>query len=334
MVQLPLFQPEPPATPDKLNQMLGNSNCRILVAFSGGKDSVAMVLDLLDRGIPKDRIELHHHEVDGRGGLFFDWGCTTSYCEAFAKAFELPIVFSWRAGGIRREMRRTNEGLQPVVYERKGEEVLLPSRPGNSTRRKFPAVSADLRTRWCSSVAKIDVLSRVVNAEYKEGELLILTGERRQESAARAKYQLFEPYRSRTQKRDAWQWRSVLDHSERQVWALLRKYKVQPHPAYELGWGRCSCQLCIFSSANTWASLYELSPEKVQGIASLEQELGHTLYHGCTIMDKVRAGRSMLKPNLVARWGREALTAFQSPIFVEDWQLPAGAFATERAGAV
>lgn len=35
-----------------------------LVAFSGGKDSLGLVLRLLDLGFPRERIELHHHLVD------------------------------------------------------------------------------------------------------------------------------------------------------------------------------------------------------------------------------------------------------------------------------
>jgi hypothetical protein len=38
------------------------------VAFSGGKDSVAAVLDLKERGVAMERVELWHHEVDGREG--------------------------------------------------------------------------------------------------------------------------------------------------------------------------------------------------------------------------------------------------------------------------
>ena len=35
---------------------------RILLAFSGGKDSLACLLHLLEAGVPASRIELHHHE--------------------------------------------------------------------------------------------------------------------------------------------------------------------------------------------------------------------------------------------------------------------------------
>ena len=40
----------------------------ILVAFSGGKDSLACLLHLLDLGVPRTRIELWHHRIDGAEG--------------------------------------------------------------------------------------------------------------------------------------------------------------------------------------------------------------------------------------------------------------------------
>jgi 3'-phosphoadenosine 5'-phosphosulfate sulfotransferase (PAPS reductase)/FAD synthetase len=332
--QLKIFEPKSPITiPNEMQQML-DTNCKIIVAFSGGKDSVAMVLYLLDLGIDKSRIELHHHDVDGRGINLFDWACTPSYCKAFAKAFGLPIIFSWREGGILREIRRENEGLQDVYYEMGDTNIQLKSRKGNSTRKKFPAVSADLRTRWCSSVVKIDVLSRVINHSFKQGDLLVLTGERRQESTARSKYKEFEKYRSYTKSRNAWQWRPIIDFSENDVWSLMKKYQVQPHPCYELGWNRCSCQLCIFSSANTWASIYQLSPAKVEQIANLETEIDHTLYHKMTIWDKVNKGKSFIKPDKLNRWKDEILGEFTSPIFIENWQLPQGAYKTEASGSI
>ena len=36
-----------------------------LVSFSGGKDSLSLVLDLLDRRVSRDRIQLWHQDVDG-----------------------------------------------------------------------------------------------------------------------------------------------------------------------------------------------------------------------------------------------------------------------------
>lgn len=325
-----------PFVPEEIKPLLYHTDCKILVAFSGGKDSVAMVLYLLELGIDKSRIELHHHDVDGVEFNVFDWVCTPSYCKAFADAFGLPIVFSWREGGIVREIYRENEGLQDVCVERDGKVKRLPSQKGNSTRRKFPAVSPSLQTRWCSSVVKIDVLSRVINndPQYKNCDLLVLTGERREESKKRSEYKDFEKYRSWTKSRNAWQWRPVIDFTETQVWDLYRKYKVQPHPCYELGWSRCSCQTCIFGSANVWASIMELSPEKIWYLSEMEVELDHTLYNGMTIPERVAKGTSFIKPENLKRWKAEATGDFVSPIIVEEWTLPPGAFGEESSGSI
>src|SRR5437867_1935751 len=77
----------------------------IIVAFSGGKDSTAAFLHLLEARMPQERIELWHHEVDGReGSRLMDWPCTPAYCQEFASAFRVPVSFSWREGGFEREM--------------------------------------------------------------------------------------------------------------------------------------------------------------------------------------------------------------------------------------
>ena len=52
---------------------------RILVAFSGGKDSLACFLRLIELGVPLDQIELHHHDIDGNGPAFMDWTITHGY---------------------------------------------------------------------------------------------------------------------------------------------------------------------------------------------------------------------------------------------------------------
>ena len=82
----------------------------IIVAFSGGKDSTACFLHLLDIGVPKEKIELWHHSIDGEPGSepFMDWPITESYCKNFADAFKVPIYFSWRHGGFKRELLKPN----------------------------------------------------------------------------------------------------------------------------------------------------------------------------------------------------------------------------------
>lgn len=307
-----------------------------IVAFSGGKDSVAMVLHLLETGVKPEQIHLHHHDVDGGGENLWDWGGTTSYCEAFAKAFGLELFFSYRKGGIDAEMNRENSGLQDVHFQKEtgGEYWVLASKQGNTTRRKFPAVTASLMTRWCSSCVKIDVMRRVIPVMYPEGDYTVCSGERREESANRAKYFEREEHTCNNRKRNVESWRPVIDWSEQEVWKIMEKYKVQPHPCYELGYGRCSCQICIFGSENIWASNYQLSPEKIDYIEQRETQFGFTLYDKIGIREKVAKGKSFLQPDKVDRWAYEAMYEFLSPIITEQWALPQGAFMREKAGSV
>lgn len=87
----------------------------IIVLMSGGKDSLACLLHLLDLGVPRENLHLHHHLVDGReGSTLMDFPITESYCEALAKAFGIPLTYSWREGGIEREANRLNEPTAPV----------------------------------------------------------------------------------------------------------------------------------------------------------------------------------------------------------------------------
>jgi predicted phosphoadenosine phosphosulfate sulfurtransferase len=72
----------------------------IIVFFSGGKDSLACLLQLLDVGAKPGRIELWHHDVDGReGSNLMDWPCTASYCRAVADGLRrkaLVFLEGWR----------------------------------------------------------------------------------------------------------------------------------------------------------------------------------------------------------------------------------------------
>lgn len=104
---------------NECSRALTDESYKFLVCFSGGKDSVAMVLHLLESGVPKNRIVLHHHEVDGGSMNLFDWKTTTDYCRKFAIHFGIEILFSFRDGGILREIYRKEEGLQDILYKMK-----------------------------------------------------------------------------------------------------------------------------------------------------------------------------------------------------------------------
>jgi len=314
-------------TPDKLA-----TYDTIIVAFSGGKDSLACLLYLLAVGVPREKIELWHHDVDGReGSTLMDWACTRDYCRKIAAAFGVPIYFSWKVGGFEREMLKDGVATAPTAFEAPDGEIHYGGGKGDPGRRmQFPQVSADLSVRWCSSALKIDVCALAIRNQprFIGKRTLVVTGERAQESAARARYKTFEPHRADLRDgrkpRHVDHWRPVHGWSEAQVWAIIKDYAVNPHPAYRAGWGRVSCAACIFGSPDQWASLRALNPRQFSTIAGYEARFGKTIQRKLTVVQNADRGHVYAMTELDRR---AALSeTFGEPVIIEDWTLPAGAF--------
>lgn len=328
------------ANEDKVETPDLTSYDHIIVAFSGGKDSAACVLHLIEQGVDMTKVELWHHLVDGReGSKLMDWPVTEDYCRRFAAELGLPIYYSWKQGGFEGEMLRENQRTKPTSFEHMEDNmiecgVVGGKRGKESTRRKFPQVSADLSVRWCSAYLKVQVCeSAIYNQErFRDKRTLVITGERAEESAARAKYQTFEP--DRTDKRDSKKlhrhvdhWRPVHAWSEQQVWDIIKRHGIMPHPAYRLGWGRLSCMACIFGSSKQWASIQEIAPKRLERIAEYEQEFGLTIHRTKAVMERVAEASpyDAIDPAIT----RMALSEFyygRISVDPETWQLPAGAF--------
>lgn len=316
-----------------------------ILTFSGGKDSIACFLYLLDAGIPKSKIELWHHCIDGdEGSTLMDWPVSEDYCRKFAKAFGVPIYYSWKQGGFEREMLRKNQLTAPNLFQYPGDDGIIEcgiaggTRGEKSTRMKFPQVSPDLKVRWCSAYLKIDVCSMAINNQdrFKNKRTLVLSGERAEESPSRAKYNVFEP--DRTDNRDGKSKRHV-DHlrpvhkwKEKQVWDIMEKYRVNPHPAYILGWGRLSCMFCIFGSANQFASAKYISPKGVAKLIKYEKLFNVSIKRDKYLPEVIKEGKPY--KSITEKYIEMAMSGiYTGKIFVKNWKLPAGAFG-ESTGPV
>ena len=327
-----------------------------IVAFSGGKDSTASFLHLLDIGIPREKIELWHHDIDGKGEHFMDWEVTPSYCKQFADSFGVPIYFSWREGGFEQEMLRKESATAPVWFEvprdewetsklRKysgtGSFYLKAGGDGPlGTRMKFPQVSADLSVRWCSAYLKIDVMTMAIRNQtrFNGKRTLVISGERAAESPARAKYKEFEPDRAdlrdgRKISRVVDRWRAIKSWTEEEVWRVIKQHKVRVHPAYYLGWGRVSCKFCIFGNANQFASAIAVSPEQGWAIAEYEKMFGVTIKRNEDIRELAKKGTPYegLRDNHLINIATS--TKYKEDIFMDPWILPLGAYG-ESCGPV
>ena len=313
----------------------------VILAMSGGKDSLACLLTLLGLGVPASRIEAWHHDVDGRdaGGRpgLMDWTVTPAYVEALCRAFGITLHRSWRHGGIEGEMLRVDAPAAAVSFETPDGLV---TRGGNGpqrvTRLRFPQTSSALNGRWCSAAVKIDVGNVALRnqARFQDSRTLFVTGERAEESPNRARYATFA--RHDADRRDSPRLRRHVDHwrpihamTTAQVWELIARHRVAPHPAYDLGVGRVSCQMCIFQDSDQAATTRALAPRRHAAVADYERRFGSTIRNGTTLDAWADAGTPYpgATPGLMARC---LSTRFDEPILVEDWRMPAGA--TRRSG--
>lgn len=305
-----------------------------LATFSGGKDSLACLLHLLDLGVPRNKIELWHQDIDGQeGSTLMDWPCTRDYVRKVGEAFKVPVYYSWREGGFEREMLREGQPTARVIWEEPGGKRGTTGGKGSpGTRLRFPQLSADLSTRWCSAYLKIDVAASALRnqARFENTRTLYISGERGEESANRARYKELEPHRSDLRDgrvpRYVDHWRPVLHWPESYVWEIISRYSVNPHPAYRLGWGRVSCSACIFGSASQFASLRAIHPKQFNYIAKLEKRFGVTIKrkHSLPVLADKGTPYPMEPHDIKAALSH----TFNEPVILPQWawRLPRGAF--------
>lgn len=372
----------------------------VVVLLSGGKDSIACYLKLLELGVPKEKIELWHHDIDGgHPSRRMDWRCTANYVKAFAEAEGVRLRVSYRVNGFFGELYRIGAS-EPIEWMDPDTGEIKQCRLSNNYmkckelkeqaademeellkkygyRMKFPAKTADLSKRWCSAYLKIAVMDGVVSNLDRLGELeklggkrqrfpakcgphsgrwcsgnlkmsvmdsvtsnlketkankkiLIISGERRGESAGRAKYNEMEIHRTNAEARShriVHQWRCCIDYTEKDVWELLKRHRVNPHPCYRAGWNRCSCMMCIFSTPRLFAGIKELFPEEFVALRKDEEILGFTLDNKKNLDEYTKGAESC-----VCRKDSKALHSILTgeysvdDVYTESWDYPAGAF--------
>jgi 3'-phosphoadenosine 5'-phosphosulfate sulfotransferase (PAPS reductase)/FAD synthetase len=298
-----------------------------------------------------------------------DWYPTHSYVKAFGEALGSKVKYSWREKGFFGEVYREGSS-QPVVFEVGDElktvypkawaraqelkeainqaeinddmEALEAARAelhSLGKRLKFPAKAASLGTRWCSAYLKIMVGDTVITnlEETKtDAKILLISGERRGESTNRAKYNEMEYHRTNAtarNKRLVHHWRPVIDYSERDVWEVLKRWKVNPHPCYRAGWNRCSCAACIFSSPAHFKGFKEIYPDRFQELRQDELTLGFTLDNKKNLDQYIENATSCLDRSDAAAIDQLVSGSFTaSEIFVDAWNFPAGAFHGSEGG--
>lgn len=306
----------------------------IVVLISGGKDSVACYLKLLELGVPKEKIEFWHHDIDGgHPSRRMDWKCTQNYVKALADAEGIKLRVSYRVNGFFGELYRIGasepiEWIDPDTGEVKqcklssnylkckelkeqATEEMEELLKQYGYRMKFPAKTGDLSRRWCSAYLKICVADTVVSNLDRLGELEEIGGKRHKFPA----------------KGGTHSGRWCIDYSEKDVWELLKRHHINPHPCYRIGWNRCSCMMCIFSTPRLFAGVKELFPDDYAALRHDEEVLGFTLDNKKNLDEFISDTKSCVcwkdKAAIHSILTGEFTT---DDIYINDWNYPVGAF--------
>ena len=204
------------------------------VGVSGGKDSQALLLWAVhESGFPVEKIKATFCDTGNEDDL------TYKHIKMLSETI-CPI-----------------EAIQPPLgfYE-------LAKKKG-----RFPAT----KSRFCTQELKIFPTQKHILKYQKDGKsVLLLTGVRAGESAARAAMQEFEwdDYYASDM------FRPLLKWSLEDVWAFLKKYDSPRNPLYDLGARRVGCFPCIMSNKSEIRNIAKNRPERIDMIRKAEMETG------------------------------------------------------------
>lgn len=223
---------------------------KVIVSVSGGKDSSVLMAWAL-RHFPIEKLICVHAKID------IDWKETIPVTQAQCEYLGLPLVVVQANHADGSPKGFLSKLVSPRV-----------KRDGTVIENKFP----DMSCRWCTSELKIAPIDKYINT--LKGNILVLVGERAEESAQRAG---METYRVSLEnsKRKVVKYSPIHSLLETEVWECINEMSLPVHPCYSWGVSRASCAICIFSSDAEIKIAYEKAPEIVLAYMEAESKIQH-----------------------------------------------------------
>ncbi|EFH86433.1 phosphoadenosine phosphosulfate reductase family protein [Ktedonobacter racemifer] len=271
---------------------------RVVVSVSGGKDSIAMLLEVLET-VPHELVIAHHQIV------LEDWPGTVEYCGTVCRRLGVPL-YCTQASYSGYECLECHHrylvscatlsipwcracGSRQAKYLRQVESVL----DLVEWRQAWPSLSV----RFCTSYFKRDNFNSWAraNAHMLGDHPVICLGERALESRGRAKLPM---WRERSGLKQGWmhEWRPVLSWRRIEVFQKMQAYQVEPHYCYDLqgmteqdmyetdieGGPRMSCVMCFLKSPEQLRTGYYTQEGRavMERALAIEAKTGHTIQHG------------------------------------------------------
>jgi 3'-phosphoadenosine 5'-phosphosulfate sulfotransferase (PAPS reductase)/FAD synthetase len=235
-------------------QELVRRGALFVVNHSGGKDSQAMMIRLLEV-IPSRQMIVVHAALGE-----VEWPGALELAEKQAGDAGVPFIVA----------RATKTFFEMVEHRFK-------VRPGPNSPC-WPSAS----NRQCTSDLKRGPIEREIRRYMKEnGFSLVVTcmGIRAEESAARAKAVRWrKSERNSVAGREWYEWLPIFDFTTAEVFETIARAGQEPHWAYADGNERLSCVFCIMGSRRDLAHGAKARPELFAKYVELEERTGYTMH--------------------------------------------------------
>lgn len=266
---------------------------RHVVSISGGKDSTALWLLAVERGvecIPVFADTGHEHEqtYDYIDYLSRAIGPIRTVKADFTRRFEVRrknIPVMWAKDGVPQDrIDRALELLHPTG---------IPFLDVCMLKGRFPSTMR----RFCSQEVKhIPIRSQVVEPLMDDGYTVISwQGVRADESRSRAKYDIADQ-----PEEQLITYRPIITWTADDVFAMHRKHNIRWNPLYEQGMTRVGCMPCIHARKDELREIAQRFPEEIGRVAEWERLVSEVSKHGLATLfawDKTESPKDYNKSN-------------------------------------
>ncbi|MEK9754667.1 MAG: phosphoadenosine phosphosulfate reductase family protein [Rhodospirillaceae bacterium] len=253
-------------TPAAIREAI-DAGALVVINHSGGKDSQAMMIELL-AVVPREQLLVVHATLGD-----IEWPGALELARDQAAAAGVPFV------------------VARAVYQDGSEKTLL-----NMVEKRFadrPEVPSwpSSKSRFCTSDLKRGPIAREVRRyanAHGFASVISCEGLRAQESSERAKKSTVEINGRENNSKRRWvNWLPIHDLTTEQVFATIRRAGQKPHAAYAVGAGgqptgagneRLSCLFCIYACKRDLANAADAHPEIFDRYVELEQRTGYTMH--------------------------------------------------------
>jgi len=237
----------------------------VIVSISGGKDSQAC-MDLIHQLAVEQQYSERIYAVHADTGA--EWPESLPHCRYLCEAygFDLHVAVPFRK--------------LPDHIERRCRILQEQGKAGG-----WPSAACRYCTSDCKRTPIHKVLRGLFSAKDKH-DVLMITGERREESKHRATLSAVQDVkRLAAGCRKVVNWRPILDYKLADVWDTIEASGFPRHIAYDLGNERLSCGICVLACKNDILNGAEHMPELAERYMAIERETGHSFRHGKTLAE-------------------------------------------------